>query len=53
LQTSNVTVWRYSRCPYMPLEGMFKLALDGAEWSNSRPAALTPGNNLGNHRTEG
>jgi len=32
---------------------MLNLALDGAEWSNSHPANLTPGNNLGNPRMEG
>jgi len=32
---------------------MLNLTLDGGEWSNSRPAALTPGNNLGTHGMEG
>lgn len=59
MQTQNLKIWRY-RCPYLLHEGMegsrslaplmLNLALDGAEWSNSRPAALTPGNN---HRREG
>jgi len=32
---------------------MLNLALDRDEWSNSRPAAFTSGNNLGNNRDEG